>query len=1214
MMRRFRIAAAAALCSLAAIAAGTKTRVATQEWVAERLSAAGVRISMAVVSTNVVAGVTNIVVTSPYTCPEVPECQSVRFTMTPAELNMGDADVDHSRPYVSVTIVSGQFFDGSTWFQFAKEWVLEANVSMPDPMPTGTHRCQLGADCICVEAGNTRESVEEELPDEYKDMTFEDAAKKYPTPLSLVDTDTWGDETWQTSLTIGGRTTYFARAIVDGGGERSFNVEKFGESDAWLECIQDLAKQENKYRKILRDFYIDEHVCDKMEPQHSETTITCGSFSWKECGRCGTHISGTEQHEYPGTVYTADGHKCVCGRGEIEPHGTLELTGSKTYTYSGSVKTGWTGTLACPKGCGYTKQTTHVCHHTNCGVCDAGDGCDEPCHCEGNHVWGNATQTECAKCECPACTDCAANPPDTDMTKHSGWQPCREDVEEDNDDGRAAGAHCQCQCLTYGHNAETPHDYRLAAGLKEYEPYNDESHYQRFGQCSRCLQWKKKLRPHTYDSTPFEYDYVSPSICRYKYKCTADGCGHTRNDDTHGHTLGNEVEAYVNVSPSICRYLKKCEKGHYVPDDSHGHVRNVADECKCQNGCGYQFEHDWKTSACGNEECSLCHKSRYGQSSHSGWDNNAGTAAGHKCACGRETLQHTFGAPTVVAREGWIVTYRETCSVCTFSHEYTADTNPCKNGHVLNTNSSTCECLCGYYSPTNQVAQAENLHNFADTKDADGVQTCTCKCGRYHVQRAWSSYRANLPETVGSTNVCGNVCSYCKEKAGTGLDIGRADDSLHTPREHSTCGCKCGRLTAEGTNLEKFHIQKPGTCICYGSDGNGGSWHFRHPKEGCPGVCAYTPNRLYSGAEHCVALAAKEHATPAMATPSDHTKVESGRCGCKCGSYNNLNHADWTQHANLHNSKPYYCGCWCGHAGTGQISPYHKKADDSQCKCQCGATVVSHSYAPGDCRCHCKGEHKRIDRQDGKCPGVCHGPCGEYAEAALKGRHTPDPLGCGCECGTFSGSAYSDLRFHSGHGSPSCTCTCGKYHNHSEARTDCTQICKFCDDGKSNLAHVDPITYAPVTSHYFGPNSCVCACGKHTKHRFAADACDCYCHATSRPHIWEIDETDSSDSYTCPTCGNTITQYRTTYMCSRCGESEEGYSESGHAADCGHREESESYDPCACGCLGCSCKACRENKGLCTTCGRTCKPEEDEEDSDGGSGGETGGTGGLDDI
>ena len=450
----------------------------------------------------------------------------------------------------------------------------------------------------------------------------------------------------------------------------------------------------------------------------------------------------------------------------------------------------------------------------------------------------------------------------------------------------------------------------------------------------------------------------------------------------------------------------------------------------------------------------------------------------------------------------------------------------------------------------------------------------------------------------GSEGACGKICSYCKEKSGTGLDIGDAADSEHTPRTKGCCGCKCGKLTANGTSLEQFHIRKPGTCRCYGSDGNGGAWHFRDPKSTCSKICAYTSSGWYDGAPHLAASSAKVNEKPAKAEPKDHTKTDGATCGCKCGTYTSANYSSWTQHANLHNSKPYYCGCYCGHASESQVSPYHKKASDLQCKCQCGAKVVSHVKVSGDCRCQCRAEHYRQDRQDGKCPGVCHGPCGEYANPSYKDWHTHKEDGCGCECGAFNGHQYTSEAYHGGTGSPSCRCACGDKHLRFDS-SPCPDVCKTCGKDISGAR-------SDADIHTFPSGQCECNCGRYKKHKYANDKCECYCGDQRRSHVWRQKSKTQTDSYSCQECGNTITEYHIVWECSRCGEEFDGTDiTSGHDPDCGLDEHDDDYPG----------GYCEKHHEYYTDECPYCKEEENGGNGGGGgNGGSTGGSGGYRDI
>ena len=1269
-MRKAKIILCAALLALAgcapcyADAMTGKTKVATQEWVRRTLAQSGIRVSAGTVSTNItveggvtvtnitteggvtvtniatVGGttVTNVVFTSPFSDTNFPGIVSITLTFATPAANSGvrgpalrggnllRSSVHQAQP-ISFTLKRGTLnAETGEGFLFAQGWELTWT-DFP-AAPSYEHVCQLDADCNCLEKDNTEAALREAMPEEYKTLTKEEAAEKWPDPSAFYPD--WGAEDWQITRTFGQganqRVVYYVNAYdPQGVREQPFRVADIGKTDAWKDSVEKLMLPAwNIQMQMWQLDYIDAHICMADNPQHDWSTKTCGTYSWSVCRNNSAHTQGTEQHSYPkvGASFTSTHHSCKCGTGPIEAHGTLIPDGEKTPTYNSDGKeTGWTQTYVCPKGCGHYIVKTHTHRFENCGTCVAGDDCDTVCTgCDGEHVFGEATVTgvtehdKCAKCECTMCSDCNAHPSYEDVTKHAGWEPCGEDVEEDNDDGTAKGGHCRCQCRAWGHNAaishvnDSEHDYQRSDGMDVYEEIKDHTaptraatyHYEILGQCTRCKQWKKQLEEHDWPSDPTRYQYVSDSVCAYVYECKK--CPRSKRDETHGHNLGSTI-VYENVSASICRQKKQCQnKGcdAWINDDTHGHTRGEG--CKCANGCGYQFDHSYVQDACGNSKCQYCGAYQYSQESHSGYK-SGGTysAAGHQCLCGaKPDVPHTFGSPVVLTRDGWNVTYRKTCTACGYYYDETKNENPCQSGHILNTQSDTCECMCGYYSPSNNVSTAQEMHNFADTENEDGVQTCTCKCGRFHVQRQWTTYRKNTEDAVGSKGACLNICAYCTDKEGTGLDIGPVDDSRHTPRTKGTCGCKCGKLTADGTNLEQFHIQKPGSCRCYGSDGNGGGWHFKCPKDGCTKICAYSSTSgLYSGADHHVASSAKEKAMPAKATPSDHTKTDAAACGCKCGTYTSANYSSWTQHANLHNSYPYHCGCYCGHASESQISPYHKKASDSQCKCQCGAKVVSHVKVPGDCKCQCRAEHYKQERQDGKCPGVCHGPCGEYADYSHKDKHTPKENGCGCECGQFGGSVYTGAGWHHGTGSPSCHCTCGYLHRF--VASECPNVCATCGYDVSGARNDSGI-------HTYPSGQCACKCGRFKSHKFASNACECYCGDITRGHVWREKTRTFTEQYECQSCGETISVYHIVWECSRCGEEFDGTDEEdGHDPLCGDKPSEETLYP------GGYCE--KHNEYYDDACPKCMEEEEGGGgDGGGGSGGSTGGTGGYRDI
>ena len=720
-MRKAKIILCAALLALAgcapcyADAITGKTKVATQEWVRRTLAKSGIRVSAGTVTTNITTEsgvtVTNLVFMSPFSDTNFPGLVSISLTFSVPVLNHGTTPTPTrgarllraaaGGPSITVQLKKGMLLDGSGGgFQFADMWEMTWT-DFPDA-PPDTHVCQLDGDCNCVEMSNTEESLKEAMPEEYRTLTDRDALAKWPDP-SVFYPD-WGTESWQITRTLGGKTVYFVNAYdPDGVREQPIRVSDIGNTDAWMDAVVTLIEEWNIQMQIWQLNYVTAHICTADNPQHSWSTKTCGTYSWSIRRNNSAHTQGSEQHSYPkvGASFTSTHHSCKCGTGPIEAHGTLIPDGEKTPTYnSDSKETGWTQTYVCPKGCGHYIVKTHTHRFENCGTCVAGDDCDTVCTgCDGEHMFGEATVTgvtehdKCAKCECTMCSDCNAHPSYEDVTKHAGWEPCGEDVEEDNDDGTAKGGHCRCQCLTFGHDARTEHDYQRTSGMALYEQITDHTaptraktyHYEIIGQCTRCKQYRKLLEAHDWPSDPTEYRYVSDSVCAYLYEC--EKCEGKKRDETHGHELGSTIayEAITVSGSPKCRQKKQCEHCKtFINDDTGDHTRG--EDCKCANGCGYQFAHGEVQDACGNTKCPYCGAYKGSQYSHSGWDGNTGTSAGHKCACGTQDLQHTFGTPTVVSRDGWYVTDHKECTVCGFAPpDETVYTNTCQSGHVLNT-------------------------------------------------------------------------------------------------------------------------------------------------------------------------------------------------------------------------------------------------------------------------------------------------------------------------------------------------------------------------------------------------------------------------------------------------------------------------------------------------------------------------------------------------
>lgn len=1088
---------AAAALGFSCFAAPAK--IATQDWVKNALAAAGVRVSTAVVQTNIATSVTGAVVTnltfsSAYTCPEVPQCRAIYFTVSTAKTSYRQAMTPKTRSLLNLLFASvyadgeigtpiDMLINSGYWvdeggkkhnFVFDGGWLVELNDYKLPPMPSGTHACALGSDCVCEVAKKSQaDKMKDAEYQRYKDTTGSEFWADYGAMENWLDLSSWGSASWQHVQHLpNGKTVYY---IYDDQGLK-FNLENlWWKSDALAEAMATTVVEYNKYMKKCREEYLRINACDKKSPQHLWVAYSCGSATWKICGNNASHKEGSEKHTYPGAAYNETSHACVCGKGEPEPHGVLVI-GERTATAKG-----WTEEHVCPKRCGYVEIVTHTHTFVNCGPCESED-CDELCACGGNHQFGKATAHACAKCECEASEGCNAKPPADDMSLHAGWLPCGEDTEGDNDWLEAKGAHCQCQCKTFGHIARTDHDYVLGDGLSQYEEIagDNEKHYRRLGQCTRCNQYKKQYEKHNYPEEPNDYDWVSDDNCRKEFICKSDGCGH-RKYENGSHKLESAPSVYENISAEVCRRKTKCTNCNgYKKDDSHGHERDVANGCRCKNGCGYTFSHEWIADACGNERCKHCKSGKNGVvDTHSGW-HDAGSGI-HKCACGVESQGHgpwTDWAES--SRAGGVIVYKRTCTVCGCE-----DVKLVENGtmtcddkldfHVAH--SDTCGCQCGKYGSGGEASTDKNLHKWSGQKDANGILHCMCKCGRFHEQRAASTYMVNLDK------VCGSICAYCREKAGTGLDIGKAADTLHTPNEpkDGTCGCKCGALD-HTSNHEMFHIQKPGSCCCLGSDGNGGSWHFRMDEsEACSKICS---DRTSFGGPHLRAGREKEDNTPRKAQVSDHDKYDGYSCGCECREYNHSNYAKWTSVGNFHNGNPNRCGCYCGHASESQIVPYHKKANETDCECECKEhTVISHVWADGSCYCNCRyHEKKHQKKNNGLCTAVCHGGCGEASDAEKKGRHTPAKDRCGCECGRFQGSAYEGSLYGKFHIEPpygGCVCPCGEKH-FFEPDPDCPNVCQWCEMDVTKQKWGEDI-------HSFG-NRCVCACGKFARGHVLGEA------------------------------------------------------------------------------------------------------------------------------
>ena len=1191
------ILAFAACAALGLFAADVK--LATREWVARQIkSVTGKRVTNTTVTSNANGTVTY---SSSFHSETNSEIESISLTVTPivrenvqpvrsrAAMLMSASS---SAPTFRFSLVGGSVVlkMGRQRHTFTNtlDFVFQDNLPIK-PDTTHTHDPNPADTCHCKEVNNTYTADSEgfivatgetpAIPDKY--YPPEDWNK------------TWLDVSkWRETEDGDG---YFS-VTLDNGNSYDLYFNELRETDAWYDMILDKANDILNYYRECEAAYAAAHTCISTESFHRKVTTTCGQYSWTICDNGCGYREGTERHDYPGSVYNASWHSCKCQTGPTEGHGTLVPDGERTPTTNTDGKeTGWIQDMVCPKGCGYSKTVTHVHHFTNCGTCDAGDGCETVCTgCGGNHVFGEPTVTGiaandlCAKCECTMCSGCNAHPPASDITKHAGWLPCSKDVEQDNDDGTANGGHCQCQCLVFGHDARTEHDYQFPDGMADREQITDHTaptraatyHYQILGQCTRCKQYKKQLEAHDWPENPTEYRYVSDSVCVWLYEC--EKCQQKKRDETHGHELGGTI-VYVNVSASICRQRKQCEHCKaYIDDDTHGHERG--DECKCAHGCGYQFEHNYVADACGNNVCSYCGAYQYSQESHAGYK-SGGTysAAGHQCACGvKLDVPHVFGTPVEVARAGWIVTYRETCTACGYPHEWTVDANPCKNGHVGLPDA--CGCMCGYYSPTSHIATAKSLHHW--TEGGTNNPECICDCGNAHQFKEEGTYDRNRFPQYTNVVQCLGICWACKERDSNDRIVSAEDHQPIAAGDQAgaaRCGCRCGKV--KSTLYERFHYRNSGgvgglpSCRCYGENARApgataGSYHFRDPSA-CPNVCSVVVN----GERHIAASHDKVYAPSFVkADVKAHEVKDWGTsCGCKCGLYDASNWTEWNGKMDFHRQA---VSCCCGCPGK-----KHLPIARSNCTRLCG----------------------------GNCTGLASDDVwGQHAGASYDpAYHDPSDVACKCQCEYFSGASAPD-KFHSlTNSSKRCYCIGLHKHKFPHPRADCTGICSICGNGHQYA--VAPSQPNEPGQHDWDGLNCKCNCPEAKLwpggHRFADNACVCTCGEQTRGHVYQQHAKTATGTHTCPSCGNTITEYHIVYKCKRCGDVWDGVdTEEGHASNCGEGGgsggDSGTYE-----------NYCEKHNQYYDLECPDCKDEDEGGGgAGGGSGGSTGGGGGYRDI
>lgn len=1274
-----------ALCACAVLcgAMAADTKVATREWVRKQLAAKGIRVSLATVSTNLVAGAngsvtTNIVVSSPWTCAELPDCTGISFTLSPGRIVY--RRVQAARPTllnllapmlyaadgvpsqtITATVRSGYWedrFGNSHPFNLGDDgWVLESNTDLPD-VPDATHTCELDSDCNCVGYGLSADDIE--VPDTYSDITA-DESKEWVDILNWIDT-----ENWQPQQQIGSTTTYFIRDVDN----RLIDIQAIGRSDAWIEAIAQAVVDANKWMKQCRDAYVQSRICDRENPQHRWQTKSCGGNSWSVCLNNSRHTQGTAQH----TGHTT-AQRCLCGE-TASPH---DIVTDEKVAKTGN--TGWTQTTRCILGCGMSHTTDHDCIHEKCKACSAGDGCNWPCPtCMGLHSFGGQTAGRCVRCQCADCgiteREQTGGTVIITIANHSGWEACTEHEDETNE--RGGGRHCCCECGNYGcadgrHTAINDHlrdDFdptvyedcedddlhHWAAdkseckrcgdpyGVKEEHQYPEEAEDHQWlsnEKCARKMKCEKcdhekvddleTAGSHSPDGEPFQFDDIGDDEhCRWWYHCSQ--CHGDYYEDNHAHQLPQTPTKWENVSASVCRAVKPCEKcGHEVKEDGE-HVKSTveSDGCKCSKCKEYQFAHTLSEDLCGNQSCEIC-----------GWvdpeaeETHTGHTKDERCLCGRETKPHVWGDWQYVGRDGDYDVFRRNCTLsCGVSPmEKRVPVNSgetCTGSNHILSPTNDCTCLCGLFNPS-APSTDKNLHTFESGH-------CLCNCGKYHDKQDW-------PNPNGS-DVCPAVCSVCKTRSASGLNVSAAVvEDEHTEASHR-CGCKCGKLNHRA-NSARFHPKHPFTCRCYGSSGKGdGKWHYpcAFGSAYCPNICSYSIDGKYhianTGTEPIVA-------SLVIASDDNHTRKDAD-CGCKCGA---ITRSNINPQSPLHNTvansygcgcfcktirEPHripigYCSCYCDYTHTNawenacrvcskckdiiiQEIPKHTKAD----------VIVDHKYSPDDCKCACEQKHLHADGHvfdADKC--VCRCSDAETRPHIL--HQTGSSLEASDTC-TYCHAQFYDYIKHfecqrCGETLPDVTVTIGMHRKWCRKKYTKRETPTYEDGGCSACGCY--CTGGSNTS--CGGHYCSSCCSKPKDER-KKDKPD-YTPPNYPDPCGHPSSTVDNDSYsyTCDKCHRTIQVTDKTTRCATCGiVLDFEYEESEHGEHPPDEEETDengnTIDRCNCGCCTsdgtrddyCGCAACQNKRGKCTKCNRRCEDASSSTDSESGT--ETGGSDDLDDL
>lgn len=1116
---------AARPCAGAEMALG-RTQLATREWVRSLLTAANVPVEeqlVADVATNVVTAAdgtarTNLTFSSAWSCEELTNCVSISITASAPSLVLKEAKTETASMlrlvlmpfslYAADPFEDGSWtleveIDGGTWtdtmgnvhlFDFSPALHFIGD-DLPD-MPDKTHVCSLDEDCNCVYKANKKPSDVADVPAEYLDLTDDEKARMND-PVNWIDTANWPKDHVNTIKAPGGTKTYY---FVDDSSGNKVNLANVAKSDAWKLLVRKAVLEARIYLKRCEDAYRQSRVCDKENPQHD--AAKCGAKTLGKCARCGAQFGADEGHDWFGTLAPTV-HYCKCG------------ARSERHTFGDGVLVSHVGDWgtyrrACEK-CGYEEtyqaalatcvedEDYHVAAKEACGCLCGKYGAEGAASTEkAMHKWSktkDANGSVPCLCLCGRYHD-ARSATDAKTECKGVCASCRKrplqngvDVGEVADSAHTpcepSDGHCGCKC-----------QYLTANGTSDAA-----YHIQKPGTC-RCMGADGNGGAWHFP----EPDSDCPEVCQYR---NADGTRHLASKEkAREEGLGTAPSTvHAKVESGSCG----CKCGDYTS-------ANVSD----WGGANFHNRHT-SDSVCG---C-CCGK---------GTEADLGGVDGYHRGYGEWEVKSTE------IRDGKVVTTWARKCQCG-GHEQTKEEEgaltECDNAagyHVAKFD--TCGCLCGKYGAEGET-HAEKAYHRWNRKDGE---TCLCDCGQWHKPNPPTTYQTNKREK------CRGICATCARPIdGEGVNVAYAPASLHTPCEVSDarCGCWCGVVTS-AVNDERFHPQKPNTCLCFGADGKGGRWHFPEPLGTCTKICAYT----IDGKQHLAASKKEWTAALAEAKPTDHTKFDgSGRCGCQCNTYNNSNWSEWSS-ANFHVAAVTACGCQCGHATVSDLGgedKYHRKTYVYDCDCICGSVCLGHVDKSSEGYCGPKGKckvekskhHYPVTNPNG-CPGVCHGECGASTNYANVSKHTQAANTCGCQCSKMDQyKDRSDFPFHGGSGDPACWCV----YNHKHIprpKQGCMDVCSVCGKG----------------SHTFHDNKCGCVCGdKRTPHNYASDECTCYCGDETRDHEYGKPTESANGAYTCGTCGNTIQKRKKTYTCARCGETSVVEYEEGHASDCGKTEK-----------------------------------------------------------